>query len=138
LVPTFGSLEGINVRGDTEAPKFSDGGHLLVFAIHHERGAIDVKFWNDVIHLVKATRQETSESMEYWGICDAGAECNGFQSVASFTILGYLDPLEMRVVADADARGEALLYDHLRRLKAQLVRGPDPTVEANLVLQRAK
>jgi hypothetical protein len=60
--------------------------------------------------------------MQYWGICDAGAKCFPSQQEARFVILGYLDPFEMRIVAEAHDREEALLYNHLNILAARIPR----------------
>ncbi len=76
--------------------------------------------------------------IEYWGICDSGAECNRYQPEALFTIVGYLEPFEMRIAADAEADGTVLLYGHGSRLEGRIPRVGSPSAQASLVLQYAK
>jgi hypothetical protein len=138
LTPKIGSFVGIDTQGDDKKPNLDDNGHLLLFVIHHNRIHSDIQSWNHVIILASQARPQVGARIEYWGICDCGAECNPYQREAHFTILGYLEPFEMRVVADADAKDEALLYDHRNVLDARIARAACPTAQANLILQNAK
>lgn len=138
LTPESGSFTGINARGEKEEAEINGNGHLLIFVIHRERLASDVQFWNAVIRLVSLNRQVPGASVQYWGVCNAGAECNSYQPDANFSILGYLDPWEMHIVAQADSKDEVLLYKRYDMLQAHVASVSDPSVEANLVAQEAK
>lgn len=138
LSPGVGSFIGIGARADRKEATIDGNGHLLVFAIHHDRIAGDVQYWNSVIHSLSLNPKIPGASFQYWGICDAGAACNQQQLGAKFDILGYLDPYEMRIVAEADGKNKALLYGQFNQLEAYIERATDASAEANLVAQGAK
>ena len=138
LVPKSGSFAGIGAKGDKEEANIYGKSHLLVFVIHRKHIASDVKFWNSVIRSVSLNRKVPAASVQYWGICDAAAQCNPYQADANFRILGYIDPLEMHIVADTDARNEALLYGQYNMLKARVARIPEPSIEVELVARELK
>jgi hypothetical protein len=132
-----GSFAGVGAKGNIERVTIGGNGHLLLFVIHQQRAEKDVQFWNSVIRSVILNRQVPPASVQYWGICDAGAGCNGYQRNANFSILGFIDPWEMQIIAQADAKNEALLYNHHRVLKAHIACVSDAAVEADLVAQGA-
>lgn len=136
--PDSGSFVGINEKGEKEAAKVNGNGHLLVFVIHHERAADEVKFWNSVIRSVDLNRDVPAASIQYWGICDVGSECSANDQDARFSVLGYIDPWEMHIVAEADARNEDLLYGEGNILKAHIPRAQTVPREAQLVGQEAR
>ena len=138
LTPKSGSFIGVDAESEEKRPEPDDNGHLLVFVIHYKRINSDIDFWNHVIILSNQAHTQLGAHIQYWGICDSGAECNPYQPEAHFAILGYLEPFEMRIVAQADARDEALLYDHRNVLEARVAHAVCPTVVANLILQNAK
>jgi hypothetical protein len=138
LTIKIGSFVGIDTEGDEKKPDLDDNGHLLLFVLHHNRIHSDIQFWNHVIILAGQARPQVGGHIQYWGVCDSGAECNPHRREADFTILGYLEPFEMRIVSAADARDEALLYDHRNVLDARIARAVCPMAQANLILGNAK
>jgi len=136
--PKSGSFIGIDAEGEEKKPNLDDSGHLLLFVIHHNRISSDIQSWNHVIILASQARPQVGAHIQYWGICDSGADCNPYQPEAHFTILGYLEPFEMRIVAAADGKDEALLYDHRGVLDARIASAVCPTAQANMILQNAK
>jgi len=138
LNPNTGSFAGIGADGGEKRPNLDDNGHLLLFVIHHSRIRSDIDFWNQVIILAGQSHRQARGNIKYWGICDSGAECDPYQSEAHFTILGHLEPFEMRIMAGADANGDALLYNQSNVLNGRVAHAPCPAAQANLILQSAK
>jgi hypothetical protein len=52
-----------------------------------------------------------ASDIDWWGICDSGSACDAFQHAARFSIVGFLDPYQMRVIANAEVGARALLYE---------------------------
>lgn len=133
LASEVGSFSGIDAKGNVEKATLAVDGHLLLFVIHKQHADRDVQFWNNVIRSVNLNKQVPPASIQYWGICDAGAQCDAYQQSANFSILGFTDPWEMQNVARADANNEALLYNHHRIVKAHITCVSDAAAEAELV-----
>ena len=140
FVPSDGSHRGIGVKGNLKTPKTGGDTHILVFVLHRDGIMADIQFWNRVVERVAASGSRANDApIEYWGICDDGRKCDSYQRLAQFSILGYLDPYQMHIVAKADAEHEAFLYgDRYMGLNARIWIAKDPTTEASLILQRAK
>lgn len=144
LVPADSSLVGIDSSGRIKKPEFGrDGqlagaGYLLIFVIHRDKATQEIMYWNRVIDSLSELHPALGERMQWWGICDDGAACNVYQSTAKFSILGYLDPYQMRIVAREDAKHEVLLYGPSMRLVARIGRVAEPVVEADLIRQKAR
>jgi len=142
LIPRDGSLEGIDTNGNLKTPNIDanghlDGkGHLLAFVIHRQRITHDLQYWNHVIELLGGLRPGRPGAIQYWGVCDDGRSCDSYQSAAHFSILGYLDPYEMHIMAKADTRHEAILYDRFMILRARIAIATDPSAESNLIHQK--
>jgi len=137
LTSKVGSFIGIDAQGKEKTPDFEHNAHVLFFVVHHTRIHSDIQFWNHVISSTSQSRPQVGRHVQYWGICDCGAECNPYQPEADFIIIGYLEPVEMRNLAYADEKDEALLYDHHGVLHTHIDLGVDPAAQANLILQSA-
>ena len=144
LIPPDSSLIGIDANGDIKKPNAAhDGhltnkGHLLVFVIHHGAAMQDIEYWNRVIDKVSRSDSGYGAAVQYWGICDDGTACNLYQPVANFSIVGYLDPYEMRVVAESDFSHDALLYDDSTKLVGRIERVANPSNEFHAILEMLK
>lgn len=138
LTPMIGSFAGIDVGGTQVRAELSGYSHLLLFVIHRNRISEDIQIWNEVVALVRQAQSESSAHIEYWGICDSGSDCKRYQPEAHFTIVGYLEPFEMRIAADAEAEGKVLLYSHGGMLEGRIPRVASPSGQANLVLRHTK
>lgn len=136
--PDIGSFNGIDPKGQEEEARINGNNHLLIFVIHHDHASADVQFWNNVVRSVALDRRVPSASMQYWGVCDAGAACNSYQPDATFNILAYADPFEMQIVAEADAKDEALLYGAANALESHIAHTSEPSSEADLLEQNLK
>jgi hypothetical protein len=126
-IPTHGSLHGIGTRG-VLAPVPLRARYRLLFVTHSATIAKDVEYWN-------ATRQAIApleSQIEWWGICDAGSSCNAFQGAARFSIVGFLDPFQMRLMALADVDGLALLYKG-SSLRGRVTRAGQASVTAEAI-----
>lgn len=144
LIPSDSSLVGIDANGNIRKPELGINSHLrghgrlLIFVVHRDNTVHDIQYWNRAIDLLKRVYPKRSAAMQYWGICDDGNACNSYQSIAEFSILGYLDAYEMRVVAKADSNQEALLFDESMRLTARIPRTDDPSTESSFLLKEVK
>lgn len=88
--------------GDRDRPEWR-----LLFRLRSSRLESDRDFWNEVIR--RTAQGETP--VRYWGVCDTGNACEEAQGSALFSVVGFLDPHQMRIVALATEGGAALLYD---------------------------
>ncbi len=131
---SFGSLTGVDTGGKVREADPNGASRFLLFVIRAERAANDVEFWNKVVRQVAAK----SASIDYWGICDSGAECDEYQSVATFAILGHLNPYQMRIVAEAHEESEVLLYDESNTLVSRIGRVPDASTMATRIVQEGE
>lgn len=144
LFPHDSSLNGVDAGGHRVTVEVGPDGHLknkeelLIFVVHRRELANEIQFWNRVIDLIPTSRLKTSAPIRYWGICDEGSGCNSSQADAHFAIIGYLDPYQMHIVAEADSRREALLYDPSMALKARIDSNSNPLIEANLAIQQMR
>jgi len=144
LIPVDGSLVAIAMSGNRVMPRFNRGGDLegqgyvLLLVIHYRDLRQEIERWNRVVKLTGEPRCSLRPPIEFWGICDDGRRCESSEVAAEFPILGYLDPYEMRAVANADARQEALLYDRSAMLKARVPTSTEPQVQSDLILQRMR
>jgi hypothetical protein len=143
-LPHDGSLYGIDSNGTLRGPDAfvnstsrSDS-HLLIFVIHRKRLAHDIDFWNRVVELTSRDNTKQRGTVEYWGVCDSGLACNEFQPAARFTIIGHLDPYEMHIIAGANSREEALLYNASMRVQARIEIDANPSREAELILSHGE
>lgn len=132
MMPRFGSLFGIDPKGKLVQADFARFSHVLMFVIHSERAAEEVAYWNGVV-----AGLGNSSSIDYWGICNAGAACNELQSSAHFRILGFLDSYQMHIIGNADSRSEALLYDNKQTVTVTLARVASPQEMANAISKAA-
>jgi len=131
LMPHYGSLGGIDSFGRTialnvDTQGYLDGkGKLLVFVLHRHSIVGEIKFWNRVITQINILSASIAAPVRYWGICDEGSACNPYQSVAQFSILGYLNPYQMhgrfmelsaRVAINGDASAESsVIFQQIRQ-----------------------
>jgi hypothetical protein len=144
LMPRDGTFQAVDTGGTLQAPRLGDnghllgGGHLLVFVIHHAFLERDTEFWNRVIKLVGGAKPKTIATLQYWGVCDEGSGCSQYESVARFSLFGYLEPYQMHTVARADEDREALLYDQSMTLKARIPIAPEPSEVSALVVAKVK
>ena len=143
-MPHYGSLGGIDSFGRTialnvDTQGYLDGkGKLLVFVLHRHSIVGEIKFWNRVITQINILSASIAAPVRYWGICDEGSACNPYQSVAQFSILGYLNPYQMHVVAQAGARHEALLYGRFMELSARVAINGDASAESSVIFQQIR
>lgn len=135
-------LEGIDANGKSKKPELAPngdlkgGGYLLLFVLHHQDLGREVRFWNDVIALDSSSGPAIP--FQYWGVCDAASTCDSYQPVAQFSILGYLDPYQMRILVNADSRREALLYDRSLWLQARVPAQADALAVSETIRQKVK
>jgi hypothetical protein len=135
-------LEGIGAGGRSKKPELAPngdlkaGGYLLLFAVHRKNVEAEVRFWNGVIAL--EPNGSAHAPIQYWGVCDAGSSCDPYQPVAQFSILGYLDPYQMRILVNADDRHEALLYDRSLWLQARVPTQGDSSAVSETIRQKVK
>jgi len=108
--------------------------YLVVFVFHSQHAAADMSLWNETMQLL----QSRLVPITFWGICDAGLDCNIHKDVASFVILSHLDPYQMRIVAKADATDEILIYNQVNGLVAHLKRAVDPYIMSHAIEQRVR
>jgi len=143
-MPADGSLVGIDPSGQIKKPDFGrDGqlegaGYLLIFVIHRDKAIQEIEYWNRVIDSLHLLQPTLSGRIQYWGVCDDGPACNVYQSVAKFSMVSYLDPYQMRIVAKGEASREDLLYGPSMSLVARIARAVDPAVESDLIRQNAR
>jgi hypothetical protein len=133
LVPRVGSLWGVGLDGTARTADVANS-RCLMFVVRSGQISTDLAYWNDVIGRV--SRHQSP--IEYWGICDAGTACNGYQSRARFRIVGFLDAYQMRTVVNADDRGDALLYGTRQVLKAHVQRLTNTSAMAEQILRAAR
>lgn len=105
-IPKTGSLSGIGAGGIL-SPAGPGLRYRLLFVIHLSNLSKDVEYWNSAR---KALGPQASD-LDWWGICDSGSSCDGFQHTAQFSIVGFMDPYQMRIIANADVGARALMYD---------------------------
>lgn len=128
----FGSRVGepgiSSTTDDQQASHF-----LLLFVVHRGRVDREVSFWLQTIRELGAT----GKAIEYWGICEDPTACPSTGPSSSVRLVGYLPPYQMRIVAMADARRSALLYDS-QTLKAEVGPFSDPTAESRAILEHMR
>jgi hypothetical protein len=134
-VPHVSSLVGVDssghiIRASTDGKTLTNNGRILLFVLHSKHLQVEVTYWNAVRAI---TRRSNGTPLEFWGICDAGGNCNSHQDSADFTIVGYLDAQQMSIIADAGTKGESLLYGNEMGLKAVIHNVQDPASEATLL-----
>lgn len=145
FVPGDPSLIAVEADGGLRAPGpggvggLPRGERLVVFVIHAKTAERDIAYWGRVIRGL-ARRGSTHGAVEFWGVCDDGARCVAYQKAAAFPIFGFLDPYEMRIVALAGARGEALVYQG-GKTETSVVSIPlasNPRYEPRLIFSRLR
>jgi uncharacterized integral membrane protein len=127
-----GSLSGLGATGMVQFPDGDTPSYLVTFVIQSASLERDIAFWNDVVARTGASKTP----IRYWGICDAGTACNALQRTATFTIVGFLDPIQMRVTANAHTAGFALFYQTLR-LPAPVAQHTTAAAVAGNILKEA-
>jgi hypothetical protein len=134
-VPRASSLVGVDSSGhvrrsspDGKTP--ANNGRMFLFVFHSGNAHGEVSYWNAVQAI---TSRSNDVPTQLWGICDAGHSCDAYQDTAGFTIIGYLDPHQMSIVADAGTKGDSLLYGNDMMLKAVIHNVPEPASEAALI-----
>lgn len=138
LIPSDSSPIGVTVHGNfyRSARVASAGTVYLLFMTVHARTIIsDVDYWNRVIAYLNEQPSSLRDAPQFWGICDSGSGCAPFGRRARFHLLAYLDPYQMRAVATADRRRQALLYDLRRGSVASVPRATTPGDEARLIIR---
>lgn len=140
-LPPDSSLRGLGDRpGGRGEFKFGSGpdnrSRLLLFVVHSASAPADVRFWDRTVSLV--ARAPGGDRISFWGICDGGAACSRYRPNAAFTMLGYLDPYEMRMMALAEARREALLYRGPKLPGLSVPVFGTPSSEARAILHEAE
>lgn len=142
-IPLDSALDGLDASGVHKTPDFDpdeylkDRGTLVLFVIHHNNLPAEIRYWNSTISSV-ASSDSIHPLVQYWGICDAGSDCNAYQSTARFCILGYLVPYQMHIAASADTNREALLYGRSGRLKARLPIASAPSAMSRAILPEVR
>jgi hypothetical protein len=79
----------------------------LMFVLRKAHLSTDVNYWNDV----RETLGARGNAIDWWGVCDSGDACNHVESSAKFSIVGYMDPSQMRSLALAFAGENVVLYE---------------------------
>ncbi len=139
LLASDGSLVGIGAGGKLVTPgpsgfgKLPQGDRLVVFVVHRRAAEHDVAYWSGVARALRDPASPEQSKYRLWGICDSGSGCEGLERAAGFPILGYLDPFQMRGVALADARREALVFRGATRAGVPVAMGDRPGSEARAI-----
>jgi hypothetical protein len=135
-----GNLRVIVRNGHVEPRPMGDQHltYVFLFVVHRQVAESDIAYWNSVVDWAREARPDLRGAIEYWGVCDSGAECNGYSSAARFSIVGYLDLSEMHVLASRDALHLSVLYDKRHRAERDIMIQTDPSTTANLLLRSLK
>ncbi|MGH9394659.1 MAG: hypothetical protein ACRD1E_10850, partial [Terriglobales bacterium] len=140
LLAADGNLVGIDANGKAVGPgaagfgRLAPGDRLVAFVVHLGRADQDIGYWNAVLRGLQGSAQRRTQQLRFWGICDSGSGCGGHATAAAFPILGYLEPYEMRGIAVADVRGEALLFHGPEKAGVPLPIAATPGAEAQMIL----
>lgn len=126
-IPANGSLHGIGPSG-LLAPAPPGVKYQLLFVIRSSDIARDIEFWNATRRAV----EPNASRIEWWGVCDGGNSCNAFQGAARFSVVGFLDPFQMWVMASANVDGLALLYEG-KSLRGHVKRDAQATLTAEAI-----
>ena len=102
-----GSLHGVGPGGIVGSGALGLK-YRVLFVVHLSSLDGDLKYWNAVR---KAVGPQTSD-IDWWGICDSGSACDAFQGAARFSVVGFMDPYQMRVLSNADVTSRVLLYEN--------------------------
>lgn len=125
----YGSLSGYDIAGRLIRPSFPDVTHLVLFVIHSDRQAEEVNYWNAVVQSINNSR------VQFWGVCDAGSACTRANTDLRISIIGFMDPYQMRNLAAIDEKGDFAVYDRTGTIKSRIKRAGSPAV---LSLELAK
>lgn len=134
LVPSVGSLTGIDAGGATVSPVPLAGDRLVMFVVRANQLPADLAYWNAVVE----QSGQGHGSIEYWGVCDAGASCSASQPQARFRIISFLDAFQMRSLVNARSRGDVLQYGKGQALGGHLRLAPDAAAMAAQIRKEAK
>ena len=127
-VPSSGSHYGVGSEGQliSALPIFK---YRVLFVLRSSTLSKDIDYWNAVHDVVGSAESR----IDWWGICDAGQSCAKHQDRAKFSIVGFLDPYQMRVMTSAYSDGTALFYQG-QALKGRVPIGASTTDTATRVV----
>ena len=130
-LPHRSTLKGIGPSGHIVEPLVSTHG-ILMFPVRATEIAKDVEYWNRAVDELSSAQL----SIDCWGVCDSGRGCDVAVTTARFALLGFLDPLQMHVLAAVKSRGDALLYDSTGIFRGVVKREPNPSDTVATVRKR--
>lgn len=138
LLAADGNMIGIDLQGRAVEPNPDGSGRLLpadrllAFVVHRNTAGHDIAYWNQVLSELR--KLPTAQRVGFWGICDSGSECRHSEALPAFPIVGYLEPYEMRAMAVADSREQALLFHGGNRAAVPVTIASNPRAQAQLIL----
>lgn len=115
-----GDLSGVGPTGSV-GRSVTNSKYRLLFVVHKANLSRDVEYWNAARRMIGPLASE----IEWWGICDSGRSCDAVQPAAEFSIVGFMPAYQMRIMANADGRATALLYEGIS-LRGKIERDSDP------------
>lgn len=126
-LPLIGSLRGVTLFSAEEWKPAKP--HVAIFPI--DLNISNLPYWTDVVRL----SAEAEPYTEFVGVCLLDAECGGKSDKrAPFTLLGQLDPFQMRSMSLAKKRNVVLLY-YGTRLVSELTFTDDPATVAREIVE---
>lgn len=133
-VPNTGSFHGVGAGGSTVASDRNRPAGRLLFRLRVAHLEQDRHYWNEVIRHTDGLARR----VHFWGVCDSGKACDAAQDESLFTVVGFLDPYQMRIVATATEDGSALLYNRNGILLDTLKPDESPAAAANQVIDQLR
>lgn len=129
FVPQYGSFHAIGPGGPLPDGHRDPPEWRFLFLLRSSQLESDRDFWNEVI---RRTMQGEAP-ISYWGVCDTGNACDAAQGSALFSVVGFLDPHQMRIVGLAAGEGDALLYNAQGGLVGTLPAAREPASTASRI-----
>jgi hypothetical protein len=129
-IPTYASLVGLRTDGTEWNGNTGKGRQIVLFPV--TTPAIDLEFWRRV----ETLSRDTKPPLEFVGVCAVTAECAAHRQ-QNVTLLSFMDPYQMHVVAIARRRQVALVYRD-RSLRATLPIGSDPLTLSRELTEKVK
>jgi hypothetical protein len=131
-IARFGSLSGVTTHGDTWSIDETTNENTLLYSVSTATTEHDLAFWRDVA----SRSRRTLSDLRFVGVCDKGHGCQVNEAVAGFTVLSFMDPYQMHILANARRQHRAILY-HGTRFVSAIALQPDPAMVADRIVSAA-